>query len=189
MTLRGQRRGHHWDETYSKESFLPDKPTSWLKYYKALSRLKLVFPAKLTFLFNKVTFHLNFQNDTSQKNREVWSLVVRPWEKLKNLETHGRIMRAGRSVSPRGHAISSIWLSILLNWTTFGTRKKGTRNTKRSAKMRTYKVIGREFHILDPYIFLVKGHMLILFFSFEFLSKRSYRLYPITIQLKIQAKY
>ena len=31
--------------------------------------------------------------------------------------------------------------------------------------------------------------MLILFFSFEFLSKRSYRLYPITIQLKIQAKY
>ena len=32
--------GHHWDETYSKESFLPDKPTSWLKYYKAPSRLK-----------------------------------------------------------------------------------------------------------------------------------------------------
>ena len=32
--------GHHRDETYSKESFLPDKPTSWLKYYKAPSRLK-----------------------------------------------------------------------------------------------------------------------------------------------------
>ena len=67
MTLRGQRTGHHWDETYSKESFPPDKPTSWLKCYKALSRLKLAFPAKLPLLFNKVTFHLNFQNDTSQK--------------------------------------------------------------------------------------------------------------------------
>ena len=32
--------GHHRDETYSKESFLPDKPTSWLKYYKAPTRLK-----------------------------------------------------------------------------------------------------------------------------------------------------
>ena len=32
--------GHHRDETYSKESFLRDKPTSWLKYYKAPSRLK-----------------------------------------------------------------------------------------------------------------------------------------------------
>ena len=48
-----------------------------------------------------------------------------------------RIVRAGRSVSPRGHVTSSISLSILLNWTTFGTRKKGTRTAKWSAKIRT----------------------------------------------------
>ena len=59
MTLRGQRIGHHWYETYSKESFLPDKPTSWLKCYKVPSRLQqaLAFPPKFVFLFNKVTFH------------------------------------------------------------------------------------------------------------------------------------
>ena len=64
MTLRGQRIGHHWDETYSKESFLPDKPTSWLKcFYKAPSRLKqaLAFPPKFIFLFNKVTFHFRMK--------------------------------------------------------------------------------------------------------------------------------
>ena len=46
------------------------------------------------------------------KNREIGSLVVRPGEKLKNLETHGRIMRVRRSASPRGHVISSISLYI-----------------------------------------------------------------------------
>ena len=77
--------GHHRDETYSKESFLPDKPTSWLKYYKAPSRLKkknsnnnnnnnknqaLTFPAKFPLLFNQVMIF--------PKNREFGSLVVRP---------------------------------------------------------------------------------------------------------------
>ena len=72
--------GHHWDETYSKESFLPDKPTSWLKYYKAPSRLKkkkkekekqaLTFPANFPLLFNQVMIF--------PKNREIGSLVVRP---------------------------------------------------------------------------------------------------------------
>ena len=76
--------GHHRDETYSKESFLPDKPTSWLKYYKAPSRLKkknsnnnnnnkkkqaLTFPAKFPLLFNQVMIF--------PKNREFGSLVVR----------------------------------------------------------------------------------------------------------------
>ena len=65
--------GHHRDETYSKESFLPDKPTSWLKYYKAPSRLKkkqqqqqqqqqkqaLTFPAKFPLLFNQVMIFPN----------------------------------------------------------------------------------------------------------------------------------
>ena len=77
--------GHHRDETYSKESFLPDKPTSWLEYYKAPSRLKkknsnnnnnnkkkqaLTFPAKFPLLFNQVMIF--------PKNREFGSLVVRP---------------------------------------------------------------------------------------------------------------
>ena len=74
--------GHHRDETYSKESFLPDKPTSWLKYYKAPSRLKkkqqqqqqqkqaLTFPAKFPLLFYQVMIF--------PKNREFGSLVVRP---------------------------------------------------------------------------------------------------------------
>lgn len=43
--------------------------------------------------------NISFQNDISLKNHEIGSLVVRPWEKLKNRETHGRIVRVGRSAS------------------------------------------------------------------------------------------
>ena len=56
MTLRDKRIGHHWDETRSKESFLPDKPTSWVKCYKAPSRLKqaLAFPQNLIKIVSEV---------------------------------------------------------------------------------------------------------------------------------------
>ena len=56
MTLRDKRIGHHWDETRSKESFLLDKPTSWVKFYKAPSRLKqaLSFPRNLITIVSKV---------------------------------------------------------------------------------------------------------------------------------------
>lgn len=177
MTLRGQRTGHHWDESYSKESFLPDKPTSWLKYYKAPSRLKqaLPFPEKFPFLFDKVTYYFNFENDISPKNREIGSLVVRPWKKFKNCETHGRIVRFGRFVSPPAmwyplcrYQFHSIGLSAI-----FGTHRKGTRNAKRSVKKEIEsKRVGISHFRL--YIFLVNGHTLILIFSFEFLSKRTY---------------
>ena len=66
--------GHHRDETYSKESFLPDKPTSWLKYYKAPSRLKKK-PATTTTTTTKtdtnipseISTFIQPSNDISQK--------------------------------------------------------------------------------------------------------------------------
>ena len=41
------------------------------------------------FLFNKVTFHFRM---IFHKNREIGSPVVRPWEKIKNDDTHCRIV-------------------------------------------------------------------------------------------------
>ena len=37
------------------------------------------------------------QNGISQKTREIGSLLLRPSEKFKKSETHGRILRVGRS--------------------------------------------------------------------------------------------
>ena len=74
--------GHHRDETYSKESFLPDKANFVAKILqspiKALIEKKqqqqqkqaLTFPAKFPLLFNQVMIF--------PKNREFGSLVVRP---------------------------------------------------------------------------------------------------------------
>ena len=62
--------GHHRDETYSKESFLPDKPTSWLKYYKAPSRLrkKTATTTKTgTNIPREISTFIQPSNDISQK--------------------------------------------------------------------------------------------------------------------------
>ena len=74
-----------------------DKLTSWLKCYKAPSRLNqaLAFCAKFLFLFIKATFHLEVIN-YFQKRRDIGSLVMSVWEKLTNHETHDRIGRVGR---------------------------------------------------------------------------------------------
>ena len=57
--------------------------------------MALAFPLVVHFLFNKVIFHFRM---IFLKNCETGSLVVRPGEKIKSRETHGRIERAGRSV-------------------------------------------------------------------------------------------
>ena len=110
MTLRGQGKGHHGDESYSKESFLPDKPTSWLKCYKAPSRLKqaLTFPAKLPFLFSKITFHLNFQNDISQTTSEQYPMMHFS-RSITQYRNHGRLHGEIRPFSRRifSHLCSS----------------------------------------------------------------------------------
>ena len=55
----------------------------------------LIFPFKFAILFNKVAFHFRM---IFPQNCEIRSLVIRPREKIKNCETHGRIVRVGRSV-------------------------------------------------------------------------------------------
>ena len=51
------------------------------------------------------------QNGISQKTREIGSLLLRPSEKFKKSETHGRILRVGRSgyrpVALRGHVTNA----------------------------------------------------------------------------------
>ena len=103
MSLRGQRMGHHRDETYSKESFLPDKPTSWLKYYKAPSRLKKKTATTTTTttktgtnIPSEISTFIQPSNDISQKPWVWESCREAVRQLLKNRETHGGIVRDGR---------------------------------------------------------------------------------------------